>query len=69
MLNDSELDVSNSTITCVQFIIQPEPRTVETDIRFGLEGVLLPAIGIVGIVGKYIIFTFNDVSLILSLMR
>jgi hypothetical protein len=54
MVNNSELDVSNSTIGCVEFIIQPEPRTVETDIRFGLEGVLLPAIGIVGIVGKLI---------------
>ena len=52
MLNYSDIDVSNSTSRCVQFIIQPEPRTVETDIRFGLEGILLPAIGIVGIVGK-----------------
>ena len=54
MLNYSELDVSNSSVHsgCVEFVIQPEQRTVETDIRFGLEGVLLPAIGIVGIVGK-----------------
>ena len=38
---------------CVPFVIEPEPRTVENQIRFALEGVLLPAVGIVGVVGKF----------------
>ena len=53
MQNNSSLaesDVNSSE--CVEFVMEPEHRTVETDIRFALEGVLLPVIGIVGVVGK-----------------
>ena len=46
---------NNTTITyrdCWNFESQDEIRSLETDIRFMLEGVLLPIIGMLGIVGE-----------------
>jgi len=57
---------NNTTITyldCWNFESQDEIRSLETDIRFMLEGVLLPIIGMLGIVGNslslHVLLCFN----------
>ena len=41
----------NNSKDCVNPVPQDEERSVELGIRFWLEGVLLPVIGVVGIIG------------------
>ena len=48
MVNYSEL--VNTTQACVEVVLQDEK--VESRVRFWLEGVLLPLIGVMGVVGK-----------------
>ena len=63
MQNTSVSVLNTSTISseCVPFVIQPEPWTLDTAMRFALEGVLLPIVGIAGVVGaiKISIYTMS----------
>ena len=45
-------NTTNTYRDCWNLESQDEIRSLETDVRFWLEGVLLPIIGVVGVVGE-----------------
>ena len=51
MVNNSN-NTTNTYRDCLNLEPQDEIRSLETDIRFWLEGVLLPIVGLVGVVGE-----------------